>query len=251
MHVERQGQGEPIIFLHGAGGSSQFWYHQREPLGQFMDVLAFDLPGHGQSPGEGCATIEEARDAVYQEIRRLNLEKCYLAGHSMGGAIAMSLALAYPDLLKGIVLICTGARLRVLPAILEGVMKDKESTVRMIMMDYAFSKAAPQTTKETGFKEMMKSSAEVIYRDFAACDRFNVLGSLGAIKVPALIICGGDDILTPPAYGEYLHGEIADSEITFVESAGHMVMIEKPEAVNQAIAGFVRRRSGGGGPRTG
>ena len=173
---------------------------------------------------------------------RLNIEKCYLAGHSMGGAIAMSFALTYPELLKGIVLICTGARLRVLPAILEGVISDKEATVRMIMMEYAFSRTASQVMKEDGFKEMMKSSAEVIYQDFAACDRFNALGSLGAITVPSLIICGNNDVLTPLAYSEYMHKKIPGSDLTIVEDAGHMVMIEKPEAVNQAIEAFVLRR---------
>lgn len=241
MYVERHGGGEPIIFLHGAGGSSQYWYYQREYLRRFMEVLTFDLPGHGQSPGEGYTTIEEGRDGVYEEIRRLNIERCYLVGHSMGGAIAISFALAYPHLLKGIVLICTGARLKVLPAILEGIKKDKESTVRMIMMDYAFSKEASETIKERGFTEMMKSTAEVIHRDFSACDRFNVLGSLTAITVPTLIICGRDDVLTPPAYSEYIHREIPGSEIAFVEDGGHMVMIEKPEEVNQAIDSFVRR----------
>jgi len=147
-----------------------------------------------------------------------------------------------PELLKGILLICTGAKLRVLPSILDGVLKDKEATVRMIMMDYAFSKKAPQKLKDNGFKDMMKCSAEIIYQDFMACERFSVVGSLSKIILPAMIIGSKDDLLTPPTYSEYLHKEIKGSDIKLVEDAGHMAMIEQPDAVNQAIEDFVMRR---------
>jgi pimeloyl-ACP methyl ester carboxylesterase len=242
LNVERYGAGEPIIFIHGVGGNAQYWYFQREYLKSLMEVILVDLPGHGQSGGEGCKTIEEARDAIRDVILETGVKKCYLAGHSMGGAIAMSFALAYPELLNGIILICTGAKLRVLPSILDGVLKDKEATVRMIMMDYAFSKKTPQKLKDNGFKDMMKCSAEIIYQDFMACERFSVVGSLSKIIIPAMIIGSKDDLLTPPTYSEYLHKEIKGSDIKLVEDSGHMAMIEQPDAVNQAIEDFVMRR---------
>lgn len=239
VNVERYGVGEPIIFIHGVGGSSQYWYFQREYLKDRMEVILIDLPGHGQSIRKGCKTIEEARDMVRDVILETGIQKCYLVGHSMGGGIAMSFALEYPELLKGIVLVCTGAKLKVLPSILDGVMKDKEATVRMIMMDYAFSKKTPQKMKENGFKDMMKSSAEIIYQGFMSCDRFSAIGSLDKITLPTMIIGGKDDLLTPPSYSEYLHKKIKGSTLVIVEDAGHMVMIEQPDAVNQAIENFV------------
>jgi len=160
----------------------------------------------------------------------------------MGGGIAISLALEYPELLRGLVLVCTGAKLKVLPAILDEVLKDKEAAVRMIMMDYAFSKKAPLIMKENGFKDMMKSSAETIYLGFSACNQFSAIGSLERLSLPTLIIGGKDDLLTPPSYSEYLHKNIQDSELVLIEDAGHMVMIEKPEEVNRAIEKFVVNR---------
>jgi pimeloyl-ACP methyl ester carboxylesterase len=112
----------------------------------------------------------------------------------------------------------------------------------MIMMDYAFSKKAPLIMKENGFKDMMKSSAETIYLGFSACNQFSAIGSLERLSLPTLIIGGKDDLLTPPSYSEYLHKNIQDSELVLIEDAGHMVMIEKPEAVNRAIEKFVVNR---------
>lgn len=241
INVEEYGSGEPIIFIHGVGGSSQYWYFQREYLKNSMKVVLIDLPGHGQSTGEGIKTIEEARDMVRDILLAKGIEKAHIAGHSMGGGIAMSFAVAYPELLKSIILICTGAKLRVLPAILDGVLKDKEATVRMIMMDYAFSPKSPIKMRENGFKDMMKSSAQSIYQGFSACDRFSAIGSLDKIALPALIVGAKDDLLTPPSYSEYLHKEINGSELIIIENAGHMVMIEQPSALNRAIEGFISK----------
>ncbi|MGD9578355.1 MAG: alpha/beta fold hydrolase [Syntrophorhabdus sp.] len=241
INVEIYGTGEPIVFIHGVGGSSHYWYYQREYLKNFMKVILIDLPGHGKSPGDACKTIEDARDIVHDAILELGIDKCYLAGHSMGGGIAMSFALTYSELLKGIILICTGAKLRVLPAILDEIMDNKEATVRMIMMDYAFSKKAPQKMKDNGFKDMMNSSANTVYQGFSACDKFSVIGSLDRINLPALVIGGKDDLLTPPAFSEYLHRQIKDSKLVIIEDAGHMVMLEQADAVNTAIEDFVSK----------
>jgi pimeloyl-ACP methyl ester carboxylesterase len=84
----------------------------------------------------------------------------------------------------------------------------------------------------------MKCDAEVIYNDFYACDHFDLMGSIERLEVPTLILCGRDDRLTPPAYSEYLHRRIRGSSFVLVEDAGHMVMLEKPHAVNRALEDF-------------
>lgn len=241
LNVEIYGTGEPIIFIHGVGGSSQYWYYQREYLKHFMKVILIDLPGHGKSPGDACKTIEEAREIVHDTILWLGIDKCFLAGHSMGGGIVMSFALTYPELLKGIILICTGAKLRVLPEILNEILANKEATVRTIMMDYAFSKKAPQKMRENGFTEMMNCSVNTIYQGFSACDKFNVIDFLDIINLPAMVIGGRDDLLTPPVFSEYLHRKIRGSSLAIVEDAGHMVMLEQPDIVNKAIEDFVSK----------
>ncbi len=238
MHIEKYGQGEKILFIHGSGWNTHMWYSQRDYLKSSMEVVLVDLPGHGESPGNGCDSVEDYRDAIYEMIRELNIEKCYIAGHSLGGAIAISLSLAYPDILKGIILIGTGARLRVLPQILEGIIKDKENTVRNIS-ELAFSKKTTSVLKDQAIYETMKCKGEVVYKDFCACNRFDVMDTINSIRVPALIICGNDDALTLPKYSLYLHEAIYGSQLTLIDGAGHMVMMEKPMEVNRAIEEFV------------
>ncbi len=242
VHAERHGSGEKAVFIHGAGGNARSWYFQKEHLKTSMEVIPIDLPGHGvDADGNGLGTIEAYRDYVYETIRALNIDTCYLVGHSMGGAITMSFALSYPDMLKGIVLITTGAKLRIFPEILEGLKEDKEKAVRNIM-DFGFSQKAPAALKENGVKEMMKCKGEVILNDFNACEHFDVMDSVSNIKVPTLIICGKYDLLTPPKFSEYLHRRIKGSLFVMVDDAGHMVTLEKPGEVNKAIADFVRNR---------
>lgn len=238
LHVERYGAGKPAVFIHGASGSSSSWYFQKEYLSRSMEVILLDLPGHGKASGDGCDRLEECRDAVHEALTTLGLDRCYLVGHSMGGAIAMLFALTYPELLEGLVLVATGAKLRVFPEILQGLLRDKEGTVRKIA-ELAFSRKTDASVIESGFNEMMKCRKEVIHRDFSSCEQFNVMDRARRITVPTLILCGGDDLLTPPIYSEFLNAEIPDSKLVRIPDAGHLLMIEKPAPVNRAIESFV------------
>jgi pimeloyl-ACP methyl ester carboxylesterase len=233
-----QGKGEPIIFIHGAGGNASIWHYQAEFLKSSMKVVPVDLPGHGRSKGNGYNTIEGYRDSIHRMVEELNLRDAYLAGHSMGGAIAMSYALSYPAMVKGLILIGTGARLKVVPAILDGVLRDKKKAVEMIA-EMVLSKHTPVSLREVISGEIGLCDKEVIHGDFSACDRFDMMETIRDLATPTLIICGNDDMLTPPKYARFLHESIGGSVLVTVDRAGHMVMVERPEAVNMAIGDFV------------
>ncbi|HVN97393.1 MAG TPA: alpha/beta hydrolase [Syntrophorhabdaceae bacterium] len=239
--MERRGQGERIVFVHGSGWNARMWYKQKDALKSLAEVILVDLPGHGKSAGDGLSSVEEYSAELYRALKEIDLKGYYVAGHSLGGAIAMTLTLSHPDEVKGIILVGTGAKLKVLPEILKGVSTDKERTLKRVS-DLAFSRQAPSTLKKDGFNETMKCRAEVIYRDFSACDRFNIMDSVNSLKTPALILCGTYDSLTPPKYSHYLHQAIEGSHLVLVEGAGHLVMIEEPQQVNQAIEEFVKSR---------
>jgi pimeloyl-ACP methyl ester carboxylesterase len=239
MHIERYGQGEQILFIHGSGWNTHMWYGQRDHLASSMEVILIDLPGHGESPGNGRESVDECRDAVYELMKEYDINKPYIAGHSLGGAIVMSLSLAYPDIVRGAILVGTGAKLKVLPRILEGIIYDKEKTVTNTV-ELAFSPRSSPELKSRALDETMKCPAEIIYKDFQACNNFDVMGSISSLRIPTLILCGIDDALTLPKYSQYLNEAISGSKLVLVENAGHMVMMEKSIEVNRAIEQFIK-----------
>jgi pimeloyl-ACP methyl ester carboxylesterase len=240
IHLERCGSGEKVLFVHGAGGNSLAWGFQKS-LDRVCEVVLMDLPGHGRSPGEGFREIADYAGCVASTIEENGLAGCRLAGHSMGGAIAAHIAVERPGLLSGLILVGTGARLRVFPQILEGMLKDKEKTVRAIM-GYAFSKKSPPAFVDAAVAVMMAAPKEVIHGDFSACDGLDMMEAVKSIELPTLIIVGEDDLLTPPKYSEYLAQQIRGSQLSVIRDAGHMVMLEKPEETNRAIEAFIARR---------
>jgi len=227
-----------LVFVHGAGGSHLNWPPQLRRLAG-AHTYALDLPGHRQSEGQGRTSISAYADFVATFLETLDLEQVTLVGHSMGGATALDFALRYPEGLAGLVLVGSGARLRVAPAILNGIHRDFQAAVRLIC-DYGFSLDAPEQLKREGRRQMGQTHPEVLYGDFAACDAFDVMDRLGEIGCPTLAICGTADRLTPPKYSTYLRDNIPAAQLVLIEGAGHMVMLEQPEAVSRAIADFIQ-----------
>lgn len=237
-----QHQGDPegqhsLVLIHGAGESRLHWLPGLRRL-EGVDAYALDLPGHGRSGGRGRDSIAAYRDLLAAFLDTLGLERAVLVGHSMGGAIALSFALRFPHRVEGMVLVGSGARLRVLPAILEEILKDFDSTVEFIC-GYAYGPGASEELKKQGLEWMKQVSPEVLHGDFVACDAFDVMERLGEIQVPTLVICGTEDRLTPPRYSTYLRDHIPEAQLVLVEGAGHMVMLERPEEVEEAVARFL------------
>ena len=107
----------PLLLIHGSGGDRLHWPPQLRRLD--TPVYGLDLPGHGESPGEGERAIQAYVDHIIRWMSGLEIPQAIWCGHSMGGAIAMTAALASPEQVAGLVLVGTGARLRVSPDILE------------------------------------------------------------------------------------------------------------------------------------
>jgi pimeloyl-ACP methyl ester carboxylesterase len=124
---------ETILFIHGAGGGQLSWVFQKGFFEKEFHPVIIELPGHGESGGEGEEEIGRYAEHVYGFLKALNLRQLLLVGHSMGGAIVQALAVTHPEIVRGIVLVGTGARLKVLPAVLDGINKNFEETVRRIV----------------------------------------------------------------------------------------------------------------------
>ncbi|MFQ6033585.1 MAG: alpha/beta fold hydrolase [Candidatus Bipolaricaulia bacterium] len=229
--------GRDILLVHGSGGDHTIWSYQVRGLRERFSVAALALNGHGRSAfreGEGLETYTQDVLAV---LERLSPDT-FLVGHSLGGAVVLNVALRYPQMISGIGLIGTGARLRVLPEILELVERDFRAAIDLIL-SWAFAKS-PQPELLTKAKEQMqKNGQRALLRDLLTCDSFDVLRELEQIGAPALIVCGREDRLTPVKYAEYLRDHIPDATLKVIEGAGHMVMLERPEELNRAIEDFL------------
>ena len=227
-----------IFLVHGAGGSALPWQVLHRGLDGNFNVCALELPGHGETPGPALDKVEAYASWVAQQIDKSGVAPVILAGHSMGGAIAMTIALERSDLLAGMVLLNTGARLRVLPAILDGLADKFKDTVGMIV-DFAYRKGVDKATKAIGVEQFITAGPQTVLGDFTACNRFDVTGRLGEVKTPTLVITGQDDVLAPPKFSEFLKDNIAGARLLIIEDCGHMTMIERVDEVAEAIDRFV------------
>ncbi len=226
----------PLVFIHGSGDSGSVWRSQIDYFGPAR-AFAIDLPGHGQRadtlPPE-ASVLDYARAARHIIWEELGLNHPIIAGHSLGGAVALTMALEYGDDLAGLILIGTGARLRVHPNLLEEARTASDAATRQLK-ELAFAPGHAETMLDSILDEQTKPPPYMLYRDLAACNVFDCMARLAEISLPTLIICGTEDRLTPVKYSQYLHEHIAGSSLRLIPDAGHYVMREQPQQVNQAI----------------
>ncbi len=237
-YIER-GHRIPVIFIHGAGSSHLVWGAQSRALGDTSRAIALDLPGHGKSQGAGRESIDAYCGLLLAFFDALAIGRAVLVGHSMGGAISLELALSHSERVAALGLISTGARLRVLPAILDGVLNDLDKTVRTIT-ENSFEAGADGALIQKSEAQLRACDPHVLHGDYVACNSFDAIDRVSEIRAPALVICGREDRMTPPKYSEFLANRIPNARLEWIERAGHQVMIEQPDAVSRALIDFVK-----------
>jgi len=237
MQYRVTGNGPPVVFLHGAGGSARLWGNQFQAFRDLSRCYFLDLPGHGASPPIPNITIESYAAAVSDFLAELD-EPAILVGHSMGGAIALEVALTTRTNLRGLVLAGAGCRLPVSQKLLSGLNSDYESTADSIIR-YCFSKNADPELLVRARAEMRNTSPEIVRADFNACTAFDRCADAGNVRIPTLIVCGEKDIMTPPAFSQQLHSVIPDSRLEVVPRGSHMLMLEFPNEFNDILSGEV------------
>ena len=224
-----------FLFIHGAGCGKEVWEYQTR---HFADSEAVALPGHPD--GKLCSDAEEYADWLEEYISRKGYQDVVLIGHSFGGGVCQYYGVKYGDVLKALVLIGTGARIRVHPDILDatrGMIGDEQAWWEYVEGEYGGW--AKEEDRQALVEARVRIGPEVMLSDLEACDKFDIMGRVGEIKVPVLAICGSEDIATPPKYAHYLADKIPGASAVIIEGGTHMVMGEKPEEVNLAIEQFL------------
>jgi pimeloyl-ACP methyl ester carboxylesterase len=219
-----------LVFIHGAGCTADVFEFQRAA---FPDAVYYRLPGH-ERPGEP-SSIGEFADAVLADLDG----EVILAGHSMGGAVALECALRGDPRVRALALLSSGARLRVGAAIFEGIQADFAAAAREIP-HYFFADPTPERLARAT-RMMERVGAEQTLRDFRACDAFDAIARLPDVGVPLLALTGERDVMTPPKFALALADRVPGAQARILEGAGHLAIAERPAETNAALLAFVEQ----------
>jgi pimeloyl-ACP methyl ester carboxylesterase len=263
LYRTSHGEGKPIIALHGLGLNLYSWRNLISPLaGQFQLILV-DLKGHGRSPKpkDGRYSIQDQVDLQYEFIRKNNFRELILIGNSLGGGIALRLAIRLieesQNRLAGLVLIDSVAFQQKFPFFLRIVKMpilgrlvlsllsatfiyriglwfayfDRQKITTEAIQQYAYN-----LTQPGGVDALIESTRQLVPPDLE-----NIIAKYHLIQVPTLLIWGKEDGIVPLEVGNKLHARIANSELLLIERCGHLPHEERPEATIKAITEFVRR----------
>ena len=234
------GDDPTICYVHGAGASHRVWIRQYgDPDGP--SAVAPDLSGHGDSEDVSTDPGTETLDAYADDVVAVceETDATVLCGNSMGGAIALWIALERAFEPDALILADSGARLAVDPTFLETLSNDFDAAIDSLHSPGVLFSEPTTELLERSAEGLRATGQAVTRRDFETCDAFDVRDRLGGIEPPTLAICGEDDPLTPPEFHEYLAEELPNGRFHGIAGAAHTPMLERPRAFNGAVRAFL------------
>lgn len=228
-----------LLCVHGSGGMSTVWDAQLRHLDDDRSVAALDLSGHGDSDDvdAGPGALSAYAEDVVAVARAIDAG--VLVGNSLGGAVALQVAIEGGFDPDALVLCGTGAKLAVHEDLRRLLEEDFEAAVETLHGPDMLFHEHEGPHRERSMTLMRETGRAVTRRDFLTCHAFDVRDRLGAIDVPALAITGEHDRLTPPTFHEYLAERIPDGRWETIPDAAHLSMVERPRAFNEAVEGFL------------
>lgn len=231
----------PILYIHGAMSNKNVWLGLSREVAKALPErrgYLIDLPGHGEAGPIGATRISAYATAVMKFMESNEIEKATLVGHSMGGAIAQEIAIEQPELVEKLALLSTGLSLPVNPLILDALNANYEFAVTMVR-DFAFAPNTDKKIVDAVIKQLSETSQRVSHGDFLACDAFSAQGRFQNVNAKTVVVVGGKDTMTPPRTNQEL-AKALRAEYYEVEDAGHMVHIERPDAVARIFSEFLQ-----------
>ena len=259
IHFKVQGEGdEVLILLHGFGGNAFSFRHQMGPLSTRRRVYAVDLLGFGYSdrPLDGDYSLAGQARLVAGFMDALKIERAAVAGHSIGGAVALRLALDYPQKVTRLILIdpalggggeeTGGDFMSRMGGGLVGQGRDPvEALVRQILLNSYYDDSLVTEEVVEGYARPLRDiPLDELVALLAKMARDNPGGSAvpdaERVRQPVLVVWGAEDEIIPIAGVEDLRRRIPHAQVEIVEAAGHLPMEEKPDIVNDLIRAFLK-----------
>lgn len=255
MHYEAGGAGDAVLLIAGLSMPGAMWGLQVKALTPHFRVVTFDNRGVGQSdlPPEPVYTMAQLADDAAALLRELQIDRAHVVGVCMGGTVAQELALRHPQIVRSLVLVSSWAKadarfIRVIESWSSLVSRVPiEERYRHVFFPWVFSPAFldKKDNVETAFRGALayphQTKAEAIERQARGIFAWNGtrVPRLGTIKVPALVVAGKDDILTPPDFARALAALIRRARLSLIPG-GHSVILEQTEAFNRALVRFLK-----------
>lgn len=253
LHVEEQGAGAPVVMVQGLGYAAWAWRQQSAAVAQFARAIVMDNRGTGRSDKPPAPySIEQMADDVGAVIEDASAGPATVVGASMGGYIAMTLALRRPELVRALVLVATtvggpdavGVPEETLTAWRENAHLPAPEFAR-VSMPISLSPGWPERNPER-FEELLAARLEhptppeAWRAQFDACERFLATGLPdGDITVPTYVIHGTADRVVPYQNAAVIKARIPQAEVLTMDGCGHVCWLERPHSVNRLLVEVV------------
>jgi pyruvate dehydrogenase E2 component (dihydrolipoamide acetyltransferase) len=249
MGEGRGGEGEaPLVLIHGFGGDLNNWQFNQPALAEDRAVYALDLPGHGGSTKHGVqGGVAELAKAVRDFLNATGIQRAHLAGHSMGGAVALHLASEEPARVVSVTLVCSaGLGEEINTDYIEGFIaadrrKEFKPVLEMLFADPSLVsrdmiEELLKYKRLDGVGQALRAIADAAFAGGRQAQVFK--NALDRIKMPVQAIWGAEDRIVPAAHA----AAIPEGQRHVLGGAGHMVHMEKAGEVNRLISDFLTMR---------
>jgi 3-oxoadipate enol-lactonase len=250
MNYQIKGKGDNLVLIHGAGDNLNMWYHQLPVFSKSYRVITYDVRGSGKTESpEGEYSISLFAEDVYQLMKAIRVESAYFLGYSMGGHIALKLAIDHPDLVKALVLANSSGGLMMPPPLtseqrqttLELLDKGNMKGVAEKMTAGAFSpnfKSKNPTEFNRYMKVKLQNKADGVARLMRILGVPTAAPDLSKVKCPILLIVGKNDRYMGVEQGKHIREAIAGSKLVILPT-GHAAAVELPEKFNSTVLEFL------------
>jgi len=252
LYYEMSGQGESLIFIHGLGSSSRDWEYQVAYFDDSFKTLVFDLRGHGRSDKPaGPYSMQLLAQDTAALIKELKLEPVYLVGISLGGMVALQLALDSPELVKSLVLVNTVSEVPVRTLKERFELKLRLTVAALLGMRYLgkllakrlFPKSSQQSIREL-FVERWAENDPASYRAaLQAVIGWSVTDKLDKLDIPLLVVAAEHDYIPLSAKASIVD-LVKNAELLVIKDSRHGTPVDQPEVFNRALSDFLARCRG-------
>ena len=258
LYCETFGRGREIVLLHGWGLHGGIWGVFAQRLSEHWRTVVPDLPGHGRSEWNGVLSAMDAPswcDAVVGEISRLLTGRAIWIGWSLGGLLALTAALRYPQAIERLILIDTTPKFTqdttwtcaMPPQLLDqfetDLANDQAAGLRRFLSLMFGSSATDRAALRIVWKEFLGHGTpgiEALRMGLHILRHTDLRSSLSRLHVPALIVHGGQDRLVPTGAAQFLAQSLPDAQVELIAPASHAPFITHPEAVARPLVAFLR-----------